>query len=129
MYEKNVNQPDIGATSISALIISGFSFNFSATATNDLQFGLVIFQRSDSYQCNDNIEKGKPAAATSKSRSYSLLFFFLATPRGLFPVLMFCVEDDDNDDGNDDDNTYNDDDDDDDDDDGGGGGTVESCKY
>ena len=36
--QENLNQPDNGATSISALIVSGLSPNFSATATNCLQF-------------------------------------------------------------------------------------------
>ena len=86
MYEKNVNQPDIGATSISALIISGFSFNFSATATNYLQIGFALFKRSDSNS-NDG-ESGKPAAAASKSLFTSLLPNLLASSRGLSPVLM-----------------------------------------
>ena len=36
VFQDNVSQPDSGATFISDLITSGFSFNFSATATNYL---------------------------------------------------------------------------------------------
>ena len=86
MYE-----PDIGATSTSALIISGLSLNFSATATNHLSFGFALLKRSDSYWDISDIESGKPAAAASKSLTTSLQFCFLAPSRGLDPVLSFWL--------------------------------------
>ena len=66
----NVDQPDMGATSIRALIVSDFPLNLSTTATNYLQFGFSLLKRSDS-KVNDG-ERGKPAAAASKSLTTSL---------------------------------------------------------
>ena len=82
----NVDQPDMGATSIRALIVSDFplGLNLSTTATNYLQFSFSLLKRSDS-KVNDG-ERGKPAAAASKSR----LVLPLAPSRGVLePVWMF----------------------------------------
>ena len=88
MFQENVSQPDSGATSISVLITSGFSFNFSATATNYLLFFSIDSNSNDG-------ESGKPAAAASKSLTISSLFSLqgfslLATSSGdRVPVLSF----------------------------------------
>ena len=64
MYQENVLEPVNGAISISTLIISGCSFNFSATATNQNQFpgGFALFKISDSNSiegetCSSRLKK------------------------------------------------------------------------
>ena len=86
----NVDQPDMGATSIRALIVSDFPLNLSTTATNNLQFSFSLLKRSDS-KVNDG-ERGKPAAAASKSLTASSLSCSLAISRGVsVPVWMFWL--------------------------------------
>ena len=64
MYQENVIEPVNGAISISTRIISGCSFNFSATATNQnqVQGGFALFKISDSNSiegetCSSRLQK------------------------------------------------------------------------
>ena len=80
---RRLDQPGMGATSSTALGSSGFSLNFSTTATIHPQYDLWL------WRCFNS----KPSAAASKSLATSWWLYSLASSRGLSPVLTFWLVD------------------------------------
>ena len=85
MYQENVLEPVNGAISISTLIISGCSFNFSATATNQNQFpgGFALFKISDS-----NSIEGETCSSRLKKPHNLLVILFPRSLQGIVKVIV-----------------------------------------